>query len=60
MNMKHNNSNNSAAWIGVWTAIGVVVSTSTNQPVWIAVWLAVGVVIVVTFSWQKPKNKKYK
>ena len=60
MNMKHNNSNNSAAWIGVWTAIGVVVPTLTNQPVWLAVWLAVGVVIVVTFSWQKPKNKKYK
>ncbi len=50
MNMKHKNSNNGAAWIGVWTAIRVVVSTSTNQPVWLAVWLAVGVVIGVTFS----------
>ncbi len=60
MNMKHKNSNNYAAWIGVWTAIGVLVSSSTNQLVWLAVWLAAGVVIVVTFSWQKPKNKKYK
>ncbi len=60
MNMKHKNSNNSGAWIGVWTAIGVVVSTSTNQPVWLAVWLAVGVAIGAAFSWQKPKNKKYK
>ena len=58
--MKHKNSYKRSVWIGVWTAIGVLVSSSTNQPVWIAVWLAVGVVIVVTFSWQKPKNKKYK
>ncbi len=50
MNMKHKNSNNYAAWIGVWTAIGVLVSSSTNQLVWLAVWLAAGVVIVVTFS----------
>ena len=56
MNMKHKNSNNSGAWIGVWTAIGAAVFASTNQPVW----LAVGVAIGAAFSWQKPKNKKYK
>ncbi len=58
MNMKHKNSYKRSVWIGVWTAIGVLVA-STNQPVWYAVWLAVGVVIVATFSWHKPK-KKYK
>ena len=56
MNMNHKNSNNSGAWIGVWTAIGAAVFASTNQPVW----LAVGVAIGTAFSWQKPKNKKYK
>ena len=56
MNMKHKNSNNSGAWIGVWTAIGAAVFASTNQPVW----LAVGVAIGAAFSWQKPNNKKYK
>ena len=56
MNMKHKNSNNSGALIGVWTAIGAAVFASTNQPVW----LAVGVAIGAAFSWQKPKNKKYK
>ena len=53
MNMKHKNSNNSGAWIGVWTAIGAAVFASTNQPVW----LAVGVAIGAAFSWQKPKIK---
>ena len=56
MNMKHKNSNNTGAWIGVWTAIGAAVFASTNQPVW----LAVGVAIGAAFSLQKPKNKKYK
>ena len=56
--MKHKNSYKRSVWIGVWTAIGVLVA-STNQPVWYAVWLAIGVVIVATFSWHKPK-KKYK
>ena len=55
MNMKHNNSNNSGAWIGVWTAIGAAVFASTNEPVW----LALGVAIGSAFSWQKSK-KKYK
>ncbi len=59
MNMKHKNSYKRSVWIGVWTAIGVLVSASTNQPVWYIVWLAIGVVIVATFSWHKPK-KKYK
>ena len=54
--MKQKNSNNSGAWIGVSTAIGAAVFASTNQPVW----LAVGVAIGAAFSWQKPKNKKYK
>ena len=54
--MKQNNSNNSGAWIGVWTAIGAAVFASTNQPVW----LAVGVAIGAAFSLQKPKIKKYK
>jgi len=26
MNMKHKNSNNSGAWIGIWTAIGAAFS----------------------------------
>jgi len=26
MNMKHKNSNNSGAWIGIWTAIGAALS----------------------------------
>ena len=56
MNMKHKNSNNSRAWIGICTAIGAAVFASTNQPVW----LAVGVAIGAAFSWQKPKNKKFK
>ena len=38
--MKHKNSNNSGAWIGVWTAIGAAVFASTNQPVWLAVGVA--------------------
>ena len=56
MNMKHKNSNNSRAWIGICTAIGAAVFASTNQPVW----LAVGVAIGAAFSLQKPKIKKYK
>jgi hypothetical protein len=56
MNMKLKNSNNSRAWIGVWTAIGAAVFASTNQPVWLAVCVAIGAAL----SWQKPKNKKYK
>ena len=55
--MKHKNSYKRSVWIGVWTAIGVLVPALTNQPVWYTVWLAVGVVIVATFSWHKPKKK---
>ena len=45
---------NSAAWIGVGTAIGAAIYAITNEPTWIAVGVAVGVVL----SWRKPKKSK--
>ena len=53
MNTKHKNSNNSGAWIGIWTAIGATFFALTNQPVWLAGGGAIG----AAFSWHKPKNK---
>ena len=41
MNMKHMNSNNGGACIGVCTAIRAAVFASTNQPVWLAVAVAI-------------------
>ena len=45
--------NKSGSWIGIGTAIGVVVFTTTNEPVWIAVGIAIGAAL----GWKKPKTK---
>ena len=54
MSKKFKNSGNVGNWIGVGTAIGVVVFAATNEPVWIAVGVAIGAAI----GWRKPKSKK--
>ena len=45
---------NSAAWVGVGTAIGAAIYAITNEPTWIAVGVAVGAAL----SWRKPKKSK--
>ena len=45
--------NKSGSWIGIGTAIGVVVFATTNEPVWIAVGVAIGAAL----GWKKPKTK---
>ena len=45
--------NKSGSWIGIGTAIGVVVFATTNEPVWIAVGVAIGAAL----GWNKPKTK---
>lgn len=45
--------NKSGSWIGIGTAIGVVVFATTNEPVWIAVGVAIGAAL----GWKKPKSK---
>jgi hypothetical protein len=49
---KFKNSNNAGAFIGIGTAIGVVVFAVTNEPTWIAVGVAIGAAI----SWKKRKK----
>ena len=44
---------NSAAWIGVGTAIGAAIYAITNEPTWRAVGVAVGAAL----SWRKPKKR---
>ncbi|MDB2321427.1 hypothetical protein N9V34_00745 [Flavobacteriaceae bacterium] len=45
--------NKSGSWIGIGTAIGVVVFAATNEPVWIPVGVAIGAAL----GWKKPKTK---
>ena len=45
--------NKSGSWIGIGTAIGVVVFAATNEPVWIPVGVAIGAAL----GWKKPKIK---
>jgi hypothetical protein len=44
----------SGSWIGIGTAIGVVVFATTNEPVWIAVGVAIGAALGLTQT--KTKN----
>ena len=45
--------NKSGSWLGIGTAIGVVVFATTNEPVWIAVGVAIGAALGLT----QPKTK---
>ena len=53
MESKKIGMSNSAAWVGVGTAIGVPVYDITSEPTWIAVGVAIGAAL----SWRKPKKK---
>tara|TARA_B100000242_G_scaffold213578_1_gene155601 strand:- start:679 stop:837 length:159 start_codon:yes stop_codon:yes gene_type:complete len=52
MENKRKGLNNSGAWVGVGTAIGVAIYANTNEPTWVAVGVAVGAAL----SWRKPKK----
>ena len=58
MDNKPKNSNktgNARQWVGVGTAIGVVVFAATNEPVWIAVGVAMGAAL--SSGWRKSKDQ---
>ena len=40
-------------WVGIGTAIGVVIFAATNQPVWIALGVAIGAAL----SWRNSNSQ---